>query len=151
MDDKIQELIEEGKWVNAAIIIEVQGNDEAHMKEALDKMIERLEKEEKVNVYEKTYSKNEKLESGLLTQHVDVKLIAIDFGKMTYLALMYSPSSIEILSPKNITIPSGEAGNILADVSSVVVSLAHSVFAKQGEINRLQGNAPSQKKSKKHE
>jgi|TARA_Y100000310_G_scaffold321687_1_gene379666 hypothetical protein len=147
MDDKIKELIEDGKWINAEIIIEVQGNDKTHMKDALDKLVERLKKEEKIKVYETTFSDPETLESGLFSQHIDVKLVARDFGKMVYIALMYSPSNFEILSPKNITLPSGEAENILADVSSIVVSLAHSVFAKQGEINRLQGTAPSQKKT----
>ncbi|MDP6585626.1 MAG: hypothetical protein QF535_13300, partial [Anaerolineales bacterium] len=142
-----KELIEDGKWINAEIIIEVQGNDKTHMKDALDKLVERLKKEEKIKVYETTFSDPETLESGLFSQHIDVKLVARDFGKMVYIALMYSPSNFEILSPKNITLPSGEAENILADVSSIVVSLAHSVFAKQGEINRLQGTAPSQKKT----
>jgi hypothetical protein len=146
MDDKIRTLIDEGKWINAEIIIEVQGNDEKHMKEALDALLERLEKEEKVKVYGKEYSKTDKLDTGLLSQHVDIKLVARDFGKMVYVALMYSPSNVEVFSPKNITVDSGEAQNILADISSVVVSLAHSVFAKQGEINRMQGTAPSQKK-----
>ena len=146
MDDKIRSLIDERKWINAEIIIEVQGNDEKHMKEALDALMERLEKEEKIKVYDKEYSKTDKLDTGLLSQHVEVKLVARDFGKMVYIALMYSPSNVEVLSPKNITVDSGEAQNILADISSVVVSLAHSVFAKQGEINRMQGTAPSQQK-----
>lgn len=147
MDDKIVNLIEEGGWINASMIIEVQGNDKKHIKTALDNLMERLEKEDKIKVYEKNFSKPEVLEGEMFSNHVEVKFVARDYGKMVYTALMYSPSSVEVLSPKNITIPSGEAGNILADVSSVVVSLAHSVFAKQGEINRLKGTAPSQKKS----
>jgi len=146
MDDKIQELIDDG-WINAEVIIEVQGNDTPHMKDALEKLMERLEKEEKIELYEKNYSEPEKLDSGLFASHVEAKIVARDFGRMVYVALMYSPSSVEVLSSKNISFSSGEAQNILADVSSVVVSLAHSVFAKQGEVNRLKGTAPSQKKS----
>ena len=147
MNDKIAKLIEEGGWINASMIIEVQGNDKEYIKNALDNLMERLEKEDQIKVYEKHFSKSETLEGAMFSSHVEVKFVARDYGKMVYVALMYSPSSVEVLSPKNITIPSGEAGNILADVSSVVVSLAHSVFAKQGEINRLKGDAPSQKKS----
>jgi len=147
MNDKITKLIEEGGWINASMIIEVQGNDKGHIKTALDTLVERLEKEDQIKVYEKNFSKPEPLEGAMFSNHVEVKFVARDYGKMVFVALMYSPSSVEVLSPKNITIPSGEAGNILADVSSVVVSLAHSVFAKQGEINRLKGTAPSQKKS----
>jgi len=147
MDDKLKELVEDSGWVNASLIIEVQGNDKDHIKMALTTMVERLEKEKQVKVYDKKLSKIETLDSGLFSHHIEVKLVARDFGKMVYLALMYSPSSVEIISPKNITIPAGEAQNILADVSSIVVSLAHSVFAKQGEINRLKGEAPSQKKA----
>jgi len=147
MDDKFRELVEDGGWINATIIIEAQGNDKEHIKTALNTMIERLEDEKQIKVYKKTFSKPEDMEKGMFSSHVEVGIIARDFGKMVYMALMYSPSNVEILSPKNITVPAGEAQNILADVSSIVVSLAHSVFAKQGEINRLQGIAPSQKKS----
>jgi hypothetical protein len=147
MDDKIRELIEDGGWINAAIIIEVQGNDKEHVEDALKNMIERLEKEEKIKVYEKNIHDPESLEGDMLSSHVEVKFVARDFGKLAYVALMYSPSSAQILSPKNLSLNAGEAENILADISSVVVSLAHSVFAAQGEINRLKGTAPSQKKS----
>lgn len=149
MDDKIKELIDERGWLNASVIIEVQGNDTGYIKDALEGMVSKLEKVDHVRVYEKKFSDPVPMEhlKGIFASHVEIKLAARDFGKMVYIALMFSPSSIEFLSSKNITIPTGEAENILADISSIVTSLAHSVFAKQGEVNRLKGIAPSQKKA----
>jgi len=139
MDDKIRELIEEVGWIDTAIIIEVQGNDEEHVKNAIEKMVERLEKEKNIKVYEKNFDKPESLKEKWYSIHVEIKFIARDFGRLAQIALTYSPSSVEIMHPKKeIVLEVGDAQNMLADIASIVTSMAHALYAQQGKIRNMQ-------------
>ena len=137
LNDKHREKIEDGGWAHATIAIEVQGNDEEYAKEALNKMIERMVQEKGIQIVDKEFSDIEKGENDLFSYSCEIEFIARDFGKLTRVALMYSPSFFEIHTPKKLSIEVGEAQNLLADISHVVTSLSHAVFIQRGKLKQL--------------
>lgn len=143
MDDKIRELIEDAGWINLSMIIEVQGNDKGHVKKSLENMAEKIKQEKNVKVYAVDFDEIDEMKENWYSLNMELKLAARDFGRLTTLALLYSPSAVEILEPKdNIKIPIGEAQNILVDISNVVTSLAQAVFIQQGRLKKMQKPEP---------
>ncbi len=142
LTDKQREKIEDGGWMHATIAIEVQGNDKDYAKDALEKMIERMEKESGVQIVDKEFSDFEKTEKDLFSYSCEIEFIAHDFGKLTRIALLYSPSYYEIHKPKKVTIEIGEAQNMLADISHIVTSLSHAVFVQRGKLRQLGAEEP---------
>lgn len=136
LSEKQRELIDDAGWINTSIIIEVQGNDKEHTRNALEKIVERLKEEKGVDVYDVHYDDLHELEGNWFALNTEIKFIAKDFGTLSRIALLYSPAAAEILEPqKELKISVGDAQNILVDISEVVSSLAHTVFAAQGELN----------------
>lgn len=138
LTEKQIEKIKAGSWINASFIIEVQGNDQAHIKKSLEDMMLRLKQESGVEAYEEKYSEISKVKENFLTYNVEIRLIAKDFNVLTHLALLYSPSVVEIYEPKSISINVGDAQNILVDISSVVTSLAHALFIQSGKLRKYE-------------
>jgi hypothetical protein len=139
MDEKIRELIEDAGWINMSMIIEVQGNDQGHVKESLEKMAEKIKNEKNIEVYATDFDETKEIKENWYSLNLEIKLIARDFGRLTNIALLYSPSVVEILEPKdNIKIPIGEAQNILVDISNVVTALAQAVFIQEGRLKKMQ-------------
>lgn len=137
LTDKQKELIEEAGWINASMIIEVQGNDKKYIKESLEKMVERFSNEKGAQLYDRKYEELQELQENWYSIHVELKFIAKDFGILTHIALLYSPSAFEIYEPKEVKIKVGEAQNILVDISNLVTSLAHTVYAQQGHLRKI--------------
>jgi len=138
LTEKQREKIEDAGWIHASSIIEVQGNDEKHIKEALEKLVGRLKDEKKIEVVEANYTDIEKLENGIMAYSVELVYLVKDFGEMTKVALLYSPAFIEIHAPKEIKVPIGDAQNILADISNTVTSLAQAVFVQGSKLRHYE-------------
>ncbi|HIJ98409.1 TPA: hypothetical protein H1005_00505 [archaeon] len=138
LTDKQLEKIRVGNWVHTSFLIEVQGNDKEHIKKALADMIVRLKQENGTEVYEEKYSELAELKEKIYSYNVDVKFLAKDFNVLTHLALLYSPTSVEIYEPKKITINVGDAQNILVDIAGVVTSLAHALFIQSGKLRKYE-------------
>lgn len=147
LTDKHREKIEEGGWMHASIMIEVQSNDKEYATESLEKMIERMKKEKGLQIVDKEYSDIEEVEDDRYGQSIEVEFIGHDYGILTRVALLYSPSYFEIHEPEEITIEVGEAQNILIDIAQIVTSLSHTVFVQRGKLKQL-GAEKSKKQGK---
>ena len=139
LTDKQREMIEDGGWLHSSLIIEIQGNDKEHVKASLDRLVEKLKSEKGIDVYTTDFDEIQELKEKWYSLHVELKLLAKDFGRLTHVALTYSPSAIEILAPeKELKIPIGDAQNTLIDIANVVTSLAHAVFVQGGQLRKIQ-------------
>ncbi len=139
LTEKQYSKIEEGKWIHATITIEVQGNDKKYVKKALEDLVGKLKKERGVEIVEEKYSEISEIRDNFYSYSVDLDFLAHDFGIMTRIALLYSPSYVEIFEPKKeVKIPIGEAQNLLVDIAHIVTSLSHAVFIQRGKLKQLE-------------
>lgn len=143
-----REKIEEGGWVHASMVVEVQGNDKDHIKGALERHIEKIKKEAGVDIYGVIFSDPTMFRENLFACNAELKFIAKDYSILAHLALLYSPSSIEIYEPKQINLPLGDAQNILVDISNIVTSLAHTIFIQEGQLRKYKAAEEVQKAAK---
>lgn len=133
-----REKVEAHGWIHSSIIIEVQGNEKTHVKTSLENLVAKLEKEKGIDICSKSYEEARELGKGIYSCSVEIVLITRDFGRLIHVALLYSPSSLEIYTPKEIKFHIGEAQNALIDISNIVTTLAQTVFIQDGRIRQLQ-------------
>lgn len=144
LTDKQREKIEEGGWIYASMVVEVQGNEKEHVKKALETHIDKVRKEPGVEIISSKPSEPTEFKSGFYSASADLSVLVKDFNIMTRVALLYSPSSIEIFAPKEVKVPIGDAQNILNDISNIVTTLAHTVFVQEGQLRKYR---PSEAKN----
>ncbi len=92
--------------IRAIIIIEIMGYPIEHVSESLKNHIAGLGKLDGVEIFSESYSKPKKIEEAkaeLYTCFAEVELETESFSKMIDVIFGFMPSSIEILSPENIT------------------------------------------------
>ena|SRR3989338_4081449 len=142
LTDKQREKIEEGGWVRGEMVIQVQGNDPVHVKKGLNEHIDKIRKEEGLELFGIEAHDTKEFKQGIYACDADIGFLAKDFNVLTRLALLYSPSSIEIFEPKELKIPLGDAQNILVDISNIVTSLAHAVFVQEGQLRKYRSENP---------
>ena len=138
LNEKQREKIDQGGWIYASSITEVQGNDKEHVKKSLKNLIEKLEDERNIQLVEANYSDVEAIEDGLFVYSVELHYLVKDFNELTKVALLFSPSFMEIHEPKQIKIPVGDAQNILIDISNIVTQLSQAIFIQGTKIKQLE-------------
>ena len=142
LTNKQREKIDEGGWIHGAMVIEVQGNDADHVKQGLGDHIAKVKREEGIELFDIQAHEPKEFKKGIYACSGDINFLAKDFNVLTRLALLYSPSSIEIFEPKELKIPLGDAQNILVDISNIVTSLAHAVFVQEGQLRKYRSENP---------
>lgn len=131
MED-VQERISEG-WINVWFAFEVMAVTKEATENALKNHVERLGKVKNVKVYEVTYHDVTKVETPpknvkeAWSQIVEVKLIVKSLFDLINVIILYAPSAIEILEPKELKVKIDEVQNI----ANVIAGLIHQ-FAAAG-------------------
>lgn len=146
-DVDVEEKVDQG-WINVEIMIETQGNDSEFLKDSLKNMVKKLENEDKVIVYEKSFEDIEETKKGWFSYICDVKLLTQNFETLVNVSMHYGPSSVEIIEPSKISIGIGEAQSTLANIADVTTSLAHRVFVQDRLLLKQKLALEAQKKSK---
>ncbi len=151
LTDKQREKVEEGGWIHASMVVEVQGNEKEHVKKSLENHIDKIRKEPGVEIVSSNPAEPSEFKQGFYAASAELSILVKDFNVMTRAALLYSPSSIEIFEPKELKIPLGDAQNILNDISNIVTTLAHTVFVQEGQLRKYRGEPKLPETAKKGE
>ncbi len=133
MDDKQKKLAEkrlsEG-WIKSTMIIEVLAISGEAAKTALEKHVDKMEKEENTMILDKRFQDIQEVDNPLPNIEkaysciADVDLITMNFDQLVRVVVSYAPSSIEILEPEHIRIDMGEAQGILNSISEIIHKFA---------------------------
>lgn len=127
--EDVNEKLEKG-WIKSWSMFEVLATKEETTKEAIDKLLDRLEKDPRAGVYKKDLSEIKKAIKPMKNIDVaysltaEVEFITKNFDDLVQIVMEYGPSAIEIYEPKNINIPCGEAQSILNSISQMMHQFA---------------------------
>lgn len=100
--------------------IEVIGYPEDHVKEVMQKIIEKLKTEDGLQILKNEVHPTEKVKEKFFATFVDIEMKINDFGKVLHFCYDYLPSSFEIIDADKITIPTREFS---AGISEMIVKL----------------------------
>jgi len=129
---EIEEKIKEG-WIKAWFAIEVMGSSKEITENALKNHIEKMSRAKDLLILDKRFLDIEKIETKdknfkeAYSQVVEVTLLIKDLFSLIVAVVLYGPSAIEILEPKEKKIKIDEIQNI----SNFIAGLMHQ-FAQAG-------------------
>jgi|GEM_PF-1363352 len=111
--------------IKGIFYIEAQGNHEKFVKDSLRAMVERLKKEEKVEVRGEFFDEVIK-EGENFSSMVEVELQFEDFQTYVLTVIKYAPSAIEIREPEELALSAEEFVRALAEI----IKIAKTFYAK---------------------
>jgi len=136
MAQKDLEKAKKDGWIDAWFAIEAMAIDASLVESSLRQHVERLSHVDSVIVYERDFKKVEPVKAQLKnippgktahSQVVNVKLFVKDLYTLINVILVYGPSAVEILGPKEKKIELSE----IQSLANVVGGIVHE-FAAQG-------------------
>jgi hypothetical protein len=85
--------------------IEVLGYPEDHVKQVTEKVLEKLSKEEGIQLLKKQVADAEKVKEKFFSSFTEVEIKVNEFSKLLTFCHDYLPSSLEIVDTEKITMP----------------------------------------------
>ena len=133
---KLEEEIKDKRkndWIEAWFAVEALAVDKDVVESSLRNHIEKLSRVKEAFVYEKKFSEIKKVENPIknikeaFSQIVELKLFVKDLFSLINIVIVYGPSSVEIIGPKDKEIKIEE----IQRISNVLAGIVHQ-FASAG-------------------
>lgn len=100
--------------ITAKLVIEIVGQPKEHVEQTMGDVIDKLKGEEDLTIHESlVYDATEV--KGFWSTFADVELSVPNLDRLIGVCVYYMPSSLEILSPTQLSIPSSEASILFND------------------------------------
>jgi len=96
--------------------MEVIGFPEEHVNKVSINVVEKLKKEEGIQVLKESSPKAEKVKETIFASMIEVELKINDYAKLLHFCYDYLPSTVEILDTEKIAMPVREFTNGLNDM-----------------------------------
>ena len=123
--EEADEKVKQG-WIRTAMIFEVIGVNEDVTKNALKELMEKLDRDKRVAMYKRDFSDVAKVENPTKTikqgfsQVCEIDLAVKNLESLLEITMGYGPSGVEILEPKTLQVPLGEAQSIVSTLSQLI-------------------------------
>lgn len=127
MNIDLAEKIENG-WIHYNMVMEVQGNDKKHVQGALKGLTDKLAKETGTILLKQKLEKPEELRKGWFSVFADLELLSKGYDNLSKVCIQYSPSSLEILAPAQITIKATDLQSSMLDIAGMITTLVHAAY-----------------------
>jgi len=128
-EEEANEKVRDG-WFKSWLIFEALAVNENVARDALESLVNKLDKDSRVKIYKKSFGETKKVEKPIQNVEVgysvtcEVNLISKKFDNLAQIAIEYGPSAIEILEPSKFDLDVGEAQSILNSISEMMHRLA---------------------------
>jgi len=128
-EEEANEKVKEG-WFRSWLVFEALAINENVAKDALETLINKLDKDERVKIYKKVFGEVKKVEKPIKNVDIgysltcEVNLISKKFDYLAQIVMEYGPAAIEILEPEKFNLDVGEAQGILNSISQMMHRLA---------------------------
>ncbi len=149
--------------IQVILILEILGKPEEYIKNSLTELVEKIGKEENVNLINKSIAEPKKVEGeeNWFTTFAEVE-IETTLQKLLNLIYSYMPAHIEIIYPENIEIKNFDMNNFLNELARRLhqydelarrILIEREILAKQiqeGKLKLKKEESAKKKKSKKN-
>lgn len=129
MKEQVEKRIKDG-WIRTVMGIEVLAAKKEAARNALEKHVQKMEREEGSLISYKDFKKIREVKEPFpnvpvaYSYVVELELFAVNFDRLVSLVINYAPSSVEIISPETIKIDMGEGQGIVNTVSEMIHKFA---------------------------
>lgn len=99
-------------------IFEVIGRPKEHVEQTIKAYIENIKTDEQIDVKKEEYEDVEEVEEGTFSAIAEVELDIATIEKLTWICMNFSPASIEVINPPNISLEDKDITHWLNDLLS---------------------------------
>ncbi len=115
-DKEIKKHIEEGH-LRIRVIFEIMGKPKEHVENTLKAYVENIKtKETDIHVLEEDFEPAEEVEEGLFSTVAEVEMLVPDIEKLSWIAINFSPASIELIEPDKIVMEQKQVSHWITDM-----------------------------------
>lgn len=128
-NEEVKDRVEKG-WLKVWMAFEVLGIKEEVTKKALEELIDKLDKDNRVKLYKKEFSTIQEIKNPIkdiekgYSLMCETEFIAKSLDNLVQIVTEYGPSATELLEPKKFNIESREAQVILNTISGMMHQFA---------------------------
>jgi len=119
----VREKFEKG-WLDVVAIIEIAGKPASHLKEVMEKLLDNLSKEKDIKLIYRKVNEPKEIENQetkeIFSTFAEIEILAVDFARVMEFVFDYTPSSIEIVAPKDMALNLNDANNLLNDLAAKI-------------------------------
>lgn len=133
---EIKERLKKG-WVRAIVVFELAGKPQAHVEETLHAYMENLKRDERLVFITEDSDETVEHEDGVFSKFIETELLIDSPETMTWLAVNFSPASIEVLEPGEIKIPASELTGWFNDLLSKLHEVSKVLREERGINSHL--------------
>ncbi len=131
--EEAQEKVDKG-WIKVRAFIEVMAIKEEAATMALEKHVEKIGKQDGIEIYKKEFDEPEVVENPptkkankAYSQIAEIEFVVSSVKNLMTFSMLYGPSSVEVMEPDSLKIKGGE----LQDMANSISALMHQ-YASQG-------------------
>jgi hypothetical protein len=108
-----------GNKINAVLVFDIIGKPKEYLVEALNKLVEAIDKENKVSVFKKKINEPVVMKDreDFYTSFAEVEIETEDIISLVILMFKYMPAHIEVVSPELIAISNNSWSDILSELT----------------------------------
>jgi hypothetical protein len=114
-EKEIKEYLEKS-YIRISVIFEIVGKPKKHVEETIKAYIANIKTNEEIKIIKEEYEPAEDAGDDLFSTVAEVEMLVLNMDKLTWLAINFSPASIEIIEPAVLTIEQKEMTNYLNDL-----------------------------------
>ncbi|MEM5785191.1 MAG: hypothetical protein QW469_01475 [Candidatus Aenigmatarchaeota archaeon] len=128
-EEELKEKIKEG-WIKLNIFFEVLAINKETAENSLNSLFEKFEKEQGVKIYSKKFGESSKVLNPMKgineawSSTLEITCIVKNFETAINLIIVYGPSAIEIIEPKELKININAAQTVLNSVAGIMHQFA---------------------------
>lgn len=116
-EKEIKEYLEKG-YIRVSVIFEVVGKPQKHVEETIKAYITNIKTNQEIKVIKEEYEPAEDAGDDLFSTVAEVEMMLENMEKLTWLAINFSPASIEVIEPATLTIEQKEITHWMNDLLS---------------------------------
>ncbi|MFP4522996.1 MAG: hypothetical protein ACOCQQ_00090 [Candidatus Nanoarchaeia archaeon] len=131
-EKEIKEKINEG-YLRVRILFEIIGKPKEHVEKTMKAYLDKIATEQDITILEQEVEPVDEIEKGMFSVIGEMEVLVPTVDKLTWLAINFSPASIELIEPEKITLQQKEISNWVNDF-----------LAKLHEIGIMQKSMQSQ-------
>lgn len=135
-ESQVREHINKG-WIRAIVTFEIVGKPAKHVEESLTGYIENIKKDERIIVLRDEREHSQKVDNGLYSAICEMESLFKNLETLTWLAINFSPASIEIIAPDDFDIPSRDITNWLNDLLANLHEVSGTMRAHKNSADHL--------------
>ena len=112
---EIKEFVEEG-YIHINVLFEVVGNPKEHVEAMIRKVLEGIKANKDIKVFKEDYEAAEDAGEGLWGTICETEMLIKNVNVLSWIAFNFSPASIDIKEPKQITLKDKEMTDFIGEL-----------------------------------